>query len=229
MERDAPTPCWGTVRDSTNSSGLFCSFFNSFFWPTLTPRRDFKKATKLGSASIDKERDREVIESLKILDNAYRSCYLSWSFHSHSTYPLLLCQLSFLFKLRHLTALWPPEHVNWGQLSGEVTPEREMINVFQGKAAKKKSVYSSDLQTKPELFLSPSLLLKKAQPYKTIRYRENSGLWFMGGSQVWQFAYPVCELFSSECYESTQNRHHKKNYLLYWIALELQCTVYILS
>lgn len=172
MERDAPTPCWGTVRDSTNSSGLFCSFFNSFFWPTLTPRRDFKKATKLGSASIDKERDREVIESLKILDNAYRSCYLSWSFHSHSTYPLLLCQLSFLFKLRHLTALWPPEHVNWGQLSGEVTPEREMINVFQGKAAKKNLFILLTYKQNQNCFFPPHCYWKRhshTRPFVTER------------------------------------------------------------
>lgn len=67
MERDDLTPCWATGRDSTNSSGLFNSIFNSFFWPSLLPRCDFKKATKLGSASIDKETDRDVTESLKIL------------------------------------------------------------------------------------------------------------------------------------------------------------------
>lgn len=67
MERDDLTPCWATGRDSTNSSCLFCSIFNSFFWPSLPPRRDFKKATKLGSASIDKEIDRDVTGSLKTL------------------------------------------------------------------------------------------------------------------------------------------------------------------
>lgn len=67
MERDDPTPCRATGRDSTNSSGLFRSIFNSFFWPSLPPRRDFKKATKLESGGIDKETDREVTEGLKIL------------------------------------------------------------------------------------------------------------------------------------------------------------------
>lgn len=66
--KDDPTSCWDTGRDSTNSSGLFCSILNSFFWPSLPPHRDFKKATKLESASVDKETDREVTKTLKIVD-----------------------------------------------------------------------------------------------------------------------------------------------------------------
>lgn len=85
MERHDLTPCSATGRDSTNSSSLFCSIFKSFFWPSLPPRRDFKKATKPESASIDKETDREVTESLKILDTSIASAIyvLAFSFPFH--------------------------------------------------------------------------------------------------------------------------------------------------
>lgn len=133
MERDDLTPCWATGGDSTNCSGLFSSLFNSFFWPSLLPRCDFKKATKLGSASIDKETDRDVTKSQNT-SYAFSSCYLCFSLFYVSSFSY---QLSLLFKPRHFTALWPLRHISWVQLTGEETPEKELINVFQGKATTK--------------------------------------------------------------------------------------------
>lgn len=126
MQGDDPTPCWATGRDSTNSSSLFRCCFNSFFWPPLPPRRDFKKATKSESASIDKEWDRKVTVS-KYLICLELLLFLFQPFQPYSTCPLLLYQLSLLFKLRHLTALWPLEHISW-VLTGEVPPEKKLMS-----------------------------------------------------------------------------------------------------